>query len=93
MTNQILSMIIAIILWHRGNLKISSVCFFTWKKASRWYTVETITTADYTDDQVLLANKPAQAISLLHIFIIYDKNSYLKLQLLLVTRNHITICK
>ena len=37
---------------------------FTLKKArSKWYLIETITDADYTDDLVLLANAntPAQA--------------------------------
>ena len=39
---------------------------FTLKKASRWYSAETITGADYADDLVLLANTPIQAESLLH---------------------------
>ena len=40
---------------------------FTLKMArSRWYPTETMTDADYTDDQMLLANTPAQAESLLY---------------------------
>ena len=40
---------------------------FTLEKArSRWYSTQTITDADYTDDIALLANTPAQAESLLH---------------------------
>ena len=37
---------------------------FTQKK--RQYSAETIADTDYADDQVLLANTPAQAESLLH---------------------------
>ena len=36
------------------------------KKTKRQYPIETITDADYTDYQVLLANTPAQAKCLLH---------------------------
>ena len=36
------------------------------KERSRWYSVQTITDADYADDITLLANTPAQAESLLH---------------------------
>ena len=36
------------------------------KTKNRHYPAETITDADYTDDQALLTNTPAQAESLLH---------------------------
>ena len=40
---------------------------FTLKKTrSRQYLTETLTDADYTDDQILLANTPAQAKSFLY---------------------------
>ena len=41
-------------------------CLKNKKAKSRWYPVEIITDADYTDDQVLLANTPVQAESLLY---------------------------
>ena len=40
--------------------------FIQERARSRWYPVQTITGADYTDNIALLANTPAQAKSLLH---------------------------
>ena len=46
--------------------KIKENSFELTKKRSRRYPAQTINDADYADDIALLANKPAQAETLLH---------------------------
>ena len=46
--------------------KIKENGFELTKKRSRWYPAKTITDADYTDDIAILANRTAQAETLLH---------------------------